>query len=140
MKNIIYIVCLVLFLVSSINAREVSQLEERDGVMYEPNKEEPFTGKLIIYYENGQKKGEGNYKEGKQDGLWTWWDENGKKKREGNYKEGKLDGLWTHWYENGQKKSEGTVKEGKLDGLRTEWDENGHVTKMETYRNGELVE
>jgi len=63
MKNIIYIVCLVLFLVSSINAREVSQLEERDGLMYEPNKEEPYTGKLVTYYENGQMEQEGNYKE-----------------------------------------------------------------------------
>ena len=53
MKNIFYIVCLVLFLVSSIDAREVSQLEERDGVMYEPNKEESFTGRYVTYYENG---------------------------------------------------------------------------------------
>ena len=90
MKNIIYIVCLVLFLVSSINAREVSQLEERDGVMYEPNKEEPFTGRHVIHYENGQKKQEGNYKEGKLDGLVTLWYENGQKESEGNYKDGKL--------------------------------------------------
>jgi len=67
MKNIIYIVCLVLFLVSSINAREVSQLEERDGLMYEPNKEEPFTGRYVIHYENGEKRIEGNYNEGKHD-------------------------------------------------------------------------
>jgi len=53
MKNIFYIVCLVLFLVSSIDAREVSLLEERDGVMYEPNKEESFTGRYVTYYENG---------------------------------------------------------------------------------------
>jgi len=71
MKNIFYIVCLVLFLVSSIDAREVSQLEERDGVMYEPNKEEPYTGRYVVHYENGQKVGEGNFKEGKLDGLLT---------------------------------------------------------------------
>jgi len=64
MKNIFYIVCLVLFLVSSIDAREVSQLVERNGLMYEPNKEEPYTGRYVTYYENGQKKGEGNVKEG----------------------------------------------------------------------------
>ncbi len=53
MKNLIYIACLVLFLVSSIGAREVSLLEERNGLMYEPNKEEPYTGRYVTYYENG---------------------------------------------------------------------------------------
>ena len=52
MKNLIYIACLVLFLVSSIDAREVFQLEERNGLTYEPNKEEPYTGKDVNYYEN----------------------------------------------------------------------------------------
>jgi|TARA_B100000953_G_C17806270_1_gene353800 antitoxin component YwqK of YwqJK toxin-antitoxin module len=30
--------------------------------------------------------------------------ENGKKGLDGNYKDGKHDGKWTYWYENGQKK------------------------------------
>jgi antitoxin component YwqK of YwqJK toxin-antitoxin module len=29
--------------------------------------------------------------------------ENGQKKVDGNYKDGKLDGKWTEWYSNGQK-------------------------------------
>ena len=69
MKNIFYIVCLSFFLVSSIDAREVSQLEERNGLTYEPNKEKPFTGKYVTYFENGKKEKEGNYKEGEVDGL-----------------------------------------------------------------------
>ncbi len=116
MKNIFCIVCFVLFLVSSIDAKEVSQLEERNGLMYEPNKEEPQTGRYVTYYENGLKESEGNLKEGKENGLWTLWYENGKKKREGNLKEGKLDGLWTLW------------------------DKNGNIIKTVTYSNGELVE
>jgi len=40
------------------------------------------------YYENGQKKWEGTYKDGKEDGLWTYWDENGQKKSEITYKDG----------------------------------------------------
>ena len=30
-----------------------------------------------------------NFKDGKQDGLETWWDENGQKQEEGTYKGGK---------------------------------------------------
>ena len=134
MKNIIYIVCL-LILVScseddqvstkeistpdkvqtpSVEVKEVSQLEERDGVMYEPSKEEPFTGRHVIHHENGQKQVEGNYKEGMKDGHWTYWYENGQKESEGNFKEGMEDGLWILWDENGQKKSEGNYKDGEL--------------------------
>ena len=40
------------------------------------------------YYENGQIKYEGNYKDGKKDGKYTWWYENGQKQSEGNYKDG----------------------------------------------------
>ena len=56
----------------------------------------------VEWYENGQKKSEVNYNDGKRDGLETAWYENGQKKSESNWR----DGLWIKWYENGQKKSE----------------------------------
>jgi len=31
---------------------------------------------------------EGHYKDGEQDGLWTFWDENGNKTKEIQYKDG----------------------------------------------------
>ena len=77
------------------------------------------------WYENGQKKWEINYKDGKQHGVDTAWDENGQKKWEKYYKDGKNDGLSTSWYENGQMKEEGNYKDGYFDGLYTTWYENG---------------
>jgi antitoxin component YwqK of YwqJK toxin-antitoxin module len=56
---------------------------------------------------------EGNYKDGKEYGLFTTWYENGQKEIESNYKDGKRDGLFTTWYENGQKLTEGNYKNGK---------------------------
>jgi antitoxin component YwqK of YwqJK toxin-antitoxin module len=141
MKNIIYIVCLGLLLVSSVDAREVSYLQDRNGVMYEPNQETPYTGKYVSYWDDdqGQKSEESNLKDGKYVGLTTSWYQNGQKETEGKFKDGEQDGLWTIWYENGQKNGEGYYKEGELDGLWTSWDENGNITKTETYSNGELV-
>ena len=52
--------------------------------------------------ENGQIEQEGNYKDDKLDGKWTYWHENGQIEQEGNYKDDKLDGKWTYWHENGQ--------------------------------------
>ena len=41
-----------------------------------------------MWYENGQKKIEVNFKDGKADGLWTSWDDFGNKVSETTYKNG----------------------------------------------------
>ena len=140
---------------------DVEDLEYRNGVKYLPNEKTPFTGKAESFYENGQKKGEVNFKDGKEDGLFRWWGENGQKEAEGTYKEGKQDGLWTFWYENGQKKWEWNYKDGKLwtaigwkpngekcpesnikdwNGVWVLYDDDGTVSHRRTYKDGELVE
>jgi antitoxin component YwqK of YwqJK toxin-antitoxin module len=47
------------------------------------------------------------------EGLRTFWHENGQKKSEGEYKDGEREGLWTFWHENGQKEKEGEYKDGE---------------------------
>ena len=69
------------------------------------------------WYDNGKKKSETTYKDGKGDGLSTDWYENGQKSYEGNMKVGKREGLWTWWYQNGKKSEEETTKDGN--GLST---------------------
>ena len=70
----------------SVNAEE---LEERESIMYLKDSETPYTGKSFRSHSNGQKKGEGNWKDGKEDGLAVLWHENGQKRAEGNFKDGK---------------------------------------------------
>ena len=53
-----------------------------------------------------------NYLKENRDGTWNEWLENGEKKSEINYKDGKLEGLSTTWYENGQN-SEVNYNDGK---------------------------
>ena len=50
---------------------------------------------------NGQKTLEVNFKEGKEDGLWTLWNEKGQKEVEGNWRDGKRSGTWAWWDWNG---------------------------------------
>ena len=119
---------------------DYDDLEERKGVMYLPNEDTPFTGRAESFYENGQKKREWNYKDGKRDGLRTRWYKNGQKKREINYKDGKPDGLWTYWYENGQKIIVENYKDGKAYGLWISYNEDGTEQGRATYKDGELVE
>ena len=55
------------------------------------------------YYQNGQKREEGNYKDGEEHGLWIEWYKNGQKKSEKNYKDGRLINTPKRWYEDGKK-------------------------------------
>ena len=57
----------------------------------------------IAYFDNGQKKEEIEYKNGKRNGLEIIWYENGRKRYESEWKNGQLNGLKISWYENGQK-------------------------------------
>ena len=94
---------------------------------------------MTIWYENGQKDYEENWKYGEKDGLWTWWYENGQKKRERNYKDGKLDGLETWWSVDRQKSSERNYKDGTLvDNLKTEWYKNGQKKEEGNYKDGKI--
>ena len=66
----------------------VDELEAREGVTYLKNSDSPYTGKVFEFHYNGQKKSEGNYKDGKPDGLTVSWHENGQNRTEINYKDG----------------------------------------------------
>ena len=90
------------------------------------------------WYENGQKKSEGNFKDGKRHGLSTIWYENGQKQKEGNWKDGKLDGLWTRWYRNGQKELEGNWKDGKHMSAEV-WKPNGEKCPVTNVKDGNGV-
>ena len=153
MKKILLIVLPLLLIVGCskepINYEET--LNYRDGVYYTKDTNQPYSGpvfsldgngrnkresiledgKMITYidfrwYENGQKKEETTYKDGKPDGLYTARWINGQKREEVTYKDGKEIGVYTVWYENGQKNSEYTYKDGKIISKK-EWNKDGSV-------------
>ena len=118
---------------------DYSKLQNRNGVTYLPNEETPFTGRAERLYENGQKRIERNYKDGKRDGLYSSWYENGQKMSEVKHKDGKADGLETVWYENGQWRRSGNHVDGKMDGVWTHWYENGQQRDELFYLGGYIV-
>ena len=105
-------------IISLNDFKENRKLTDPDG--------NPFTGVCVDYYdyEDEQKEYETRYKDGKENGLCTWWNENGQKGYEIRYKDGELNGLYTYWYENGQIECEGFFKDGEADDTWTELDEN----------------
>jgi antitoxin component YwqK of YwqJK toxin-antitoxin module len=105
-------------------------------------------GKLarrIHYFKNGKKSSEGNYTNGKREGLWTsWepWSPIGIKDSEGNYSNGKRDGVWKEFSHIGPNSSISTYVEtiwenGNLfEGFLRSWHENGALKEEGNYTQG----
>ena len=93
-------------------------------------------GKFIDRYENGNKKFEVHYVDGKIEGLHKQWFENGNKKSVDVYMNGKFNGSVTNWYENGKKRLESSYKDGKKNGLVTDWYVNGKKRSEVFFKDG----
>lgn len=126
---------------------------------YKDKKMEIKQGHYVYYYENGNKKSEGNYVNDKSEGLWIFWEENGIKSSEGTYSEGYKNGSWKRFYENGKLQSdeiwknhfrtyassyfengnlqyEGRLSFGKKEGEWVYGNIDGRTTMKVTYKNG----
>ena len=114
---------------------DCNELEFREDIAYLKGSDNPYTGKYFAFWNNGNKN-KGNYKDGKKEGLQTYWHKNGQKKVEENYKNGKQDGLTVWWHENGQKSSEVNYKDGKQEGLNVGWHSNGRKRFEGNMKNG----
>ena len=75
-------------------------------------------------------EGEGEYKDGKKDGVWEFYDEEGVKEKEILFADG-IDTLHTYYSSNGNKLKEGKMVDGKEEGNWAFYDENG-VKERET--------
>jgi len=68
-----------------------TDFELKDGLIHLKNEVKPFSGKFLCEDDDGEDLWKGSINNGKRDGKWTTWYDNGEKKEESNYKDGKLD-------------------------------------------------
>ena len=134
-----------LFLISAVLlascAKEYEEVVEdtyEDGSpktvkVFEVNGDEKDLVKEIAYYENKQKRLEGEYKDGQRNGFWQYWYENGNKWSEGYYIKGINDGKTATWHENGQQYYEGSFHNGERAGIWKFRDEKGEFIKEINY-------
>ncbi|MFH2144013.1 MAG: carboxypeptidase-like regulatory domain-containing protein [Bacteroidota bacterium] len=114
-------------------------LEEKDGLKYLTNDNNPYSGKCFGYYKSGEKGLKGELKNGLKDGKWTYWYTNGQKKLEVNYIDGMKNGMWYYWYKNGQMRIQANYSTDQMIGLNKWWYENGQLKKQALYRNGTFI-
>ncbi len=83
--------------------------------------------KVIEWYSGGQRRSETGFSDGERDGVARVWYWKGFLREEASWKKGKLHGVHTKWHKNGKKRLEwNRYVDGRLTGTRIEWDENGN--------------
>jgi antitoxin component YwqK of YwqJK toxin-antitoxin module/predicted esterase len=87
------------------------------------------------FYENGQKRCEGNFLDGKKDGKWTYWYDNGSKEMEEEYVKGKPNKNWTYWDKDGEKLGEGEFFYGT--GTWRQWYKGEKKERVEAFQKGD---
>ena len=128
---------------------DINNLVDRDGLLYAPNKEKPFTGSVFDLHDNGQKKLNGRYRNGLKNGRWAWWNQDGGTDSTGSYRKGLMNGPWQYYFINGNPKAKGFYKEGNgtdrdqkglprhgRNGKWTFWYDDGLKHIEITYKNG----
>jgi antitoxin component YwqK of YwqJK toxin-antitoxin module len=135
--RLLTILCLVLLSSCSQETEVVTgHILIRDGITYHQDTNEPFTGTVEYYYDDGQLSRRRHFIDGKPDGLSEGFYENGQLDITGNLTDGKRNGLFKRFDENGQLETRGNYKDGELHGLFEYFDEEGNLTETVTYENG----
>jgi antitoxin component YwqK of YwqJK toxin-antitoxin module len=149
MKRLLLIVLPLLLIIGCSKPVDETSLVEKDGMMYLPNSDKPYTGEVFNNYSTGEKEYQGTY----ENGLlvsYSFLNKDGSLKEPINYEttlveregvfytedtnkpyNGQVFSLW-----KGEKYDEGTLKNGKKDGLWTGWYENGQKKSEENYKVG----
>jgi cytochrome c-type biogenesis protein CcmE len=93
MRKTLLIITAVMLVIGCSKPINDETLIDVDGLKYHPETKELYSGDVFKNYLGGKTEYEGSYKNGKQDGKWTEWYETGQKKGEGTYKDGTLTGF-----------------------------------------------
>lgn len=109
----------------------------------------------IDYYKNGELNGKtyeyivkkndtsyiaGQYKNGKENGLWKWFNEDSILVETINYEKGKQNGEHIMYFNNGKIRIRGFLVDDKYDGKLNMYDSLGNKIKKMTFDNGKLLD
>ena len=101
---------------------------------YAKGESEPFTGILFGRHDNGQLASWQEYVNGVGQGKWINYYENGNKKEEGNYNQNRVEGPIKKFYEDGSLMAQGTYKDWRVKvGKWTYYKPDGSLETVKDY-------
>jgi len=137
MKRLLLIVLLLIVGCSKEPINYETTLIERDGVYYTKDTNKPYSGPVFSLYNNGQKKDEGTFKNGKKDGKFPKWFENGQMEEITYYEEGENSskGTWFRWDDKGNMIEKMTFNDDGSRDIYLKWDYlSGQIWKRDSLR------
>jgi antitoxin component YwqK of YwqJK toxin-antitoxin module len=141
-KPLIYVVFTAVILAGCEREWRVvsgEMLTERQGRYYEPESNEPFTGRAEWFHENGQLMTYIYYIDGKRNGVNEDFFEDGRLSERSVYIDGKRNGLHEEYYPNGQLMERRHYIYGKGNGLWERYDEDGTLLTSDYYIDGAAI-
>ncbi len=128
------IIILLSFLAFGCSQKKVIEATYENGnprieKYYHKNAGNLVLDREVVYYENGQAKLDGTYKDDARNGLWKAWYENGTLWSEGDYKNGKRNGKGVAYHPNGKKYIEGMYLNDARVGKWLFYDTTGVLTR-----------
>ena len=135
MENRNYIIETLFKVKEKINDSLVLQKGKESMILSEDpidvNKEGPWKE----FFDTGELKITGSYKNGLKEGIWEEYYENGQLKEKVIFINGVKDGLWLKYYSNNQLWGKGQYENGKMIGEWKYYDEDGNELFTEFYAN-----
>jgi antitoxin component YwqK of YwqJK toxin-antitoxin module len=119
-----------------VDTQNIGIQKSADGLQFIQENPNSNLEVSVGFSQEGYLAYEGDFKDGKPEGLWTTFFSDGKPRWKGVKKNGLNHGSFTMWYENGRKKLEGTYHEGKKHGPSIAWYENGAKWQQKFYEFG----
>jgi hypothetical protein len=126
---------LINYIIKDLEEKKI--IKYNDGTYYEGNIIKLKNGYGRLYYNNGNKKYEGNFKNDKFEGKGTYYYENGKIKYDGEWVNDKFEGNGKEYYENG-KYYIGEFKLGLKNGKGIQYYKDGNIEYEGYWINNEF--
>jgi len=99
-------------------------------------------GEATVFYKNGRKKIQAEWRKDEKSGRYFQWYETGELQEAGHYVDGLQDGEWTGWYQSGAQSFREMWDKGSRTGREVRWSEDGTVLFDKDFsgRSGEYIE
>ena len=93
----------------------------------------------IVYYDNGKKKYDIQYKNDKIDGKTIYWDKNGNLINVVNYSNDKFHGEWIDYYKNGNMQHIINYRYGQKHGTEIWYYQSGNMKSQAIYESDIII-
>ena len=150
MKRPLFFITSLVFITPLFSQVLWKDLDTRGGLVYVLGRENPYTGVVGDFYDNGIPKIKGRYKDGFMSGIWTYYYSDGITKAKGRFLRGDggnispilgipqngRNGKWIIYYPGRKVNAKYQYVNGKFDKERVEWYENGQKKRHYFYNEG----